>query len=154
AAANYWAARAELAAGQPANVPQHLEAAAQRPWTFYGQLAEAQLGRDSALSFDAPHIDDVTLARFVDRYPAARRAAALAQLGRLSEVEQELRRLHADLSHADDATYLALAIALQAPAAQLRAAEYGGPAEAVGFCPATSFEPDNGFTLDRALLYA
>jgi soluble lytic murein transglycosylase-like protein len=90
----------------------------------------------------------------VERYPSARRAAALAQLGRLSEVESELRRLHADLSSADDRDFLALAIALQAPSAQLRAAEYGGPEEAVGFCPATSFEPEDGFALDRALLYA
>ena len=42
--------------------PMHLEAAADRPWTFYGQLAEAQLGRDSGLSFEAPQVDGETLA--------------------------------------------------------------------------------------------
>ena len=36
----------------------------------------------------------------------------------------------------------------------MRAAEYGGPEVAAGFCPATSFEPDEGFDLDRALIYA
>jgi soluble lytic murein transglycosylase len=154
AAAHYWAARSRLAAGEPNGVVQHLEAAADRPWTFYGQLAEAQLGRDSGLSFAAPTVDSATLQSFIERYPAARRAAALAQLGRLSEVELELRRLHADLSAQDDATFLALAIALQAPAAQLRAAEFGGRETAVGFCPTTSFEPDDGFSLDRALIYA
>jgi len=154
AAAHYWAARARLAAGEPNGVVTHLEAAAERPWTFYGQLAEAQLGRDSTLSFAPPEVDQATVEHFIERYPGARRAAALAQLGRLSEVESELRRLHADLSSDDDATFLALARALQAPAAQLRAAEYGGSAQAAGFCPATSFEPDNGFTLDRALVYA
>jgi soluble lytic murein transglycosylase-like protein len=154
ASAHYWAARARLAAGETSGVVQHLEAAAARPWTFYGQLAEAQLGRDSALSYAPPQIDQAALQSFVQRYPAARRAAALGQLGRLSEVEQELRRLHADLTRDDDANFLALAIALQAPAAQLRAAEFGGPREAVGFCPTTSFEPDDGFDLDRALIYA
>jgi soluble lytic murein transglycosylase-like protein len=154
AAAHYWAARARLSAGESAGVADHLEAAARRPWTFYGQLAEAQLGRDSALSFSPREVDSDTIARFVERYPAARRAAALAQLGRLSEVEAELRRLHADLSSDDDATFLALAIALEAPSAQLRAAEYGGRDIAAGFCPATSFEPDDGFALDRALVYA
>jgi soluble lytic murein transglycosylase-like protein len=78
----------------------------------------------------------------------------LAQLGRLSEVESELRRLHADLAPEDDRSFLALAIALQAPAAQLRVAEDGGRDVAAGFCPTTSFEPENGFSLDRALLYA
>lgn len=154
AAAHYWAARSLLAAGESNGVSAHLEAAAQMPWTFYGQLAEAQLGRDSALSFNAPQVDADTISHFIERYPAARRAAALAQLGRLSEVESELRRLHADLSRDDDRTYLALAIALQAPSAQLRAAEYGGHDVAAGFCPATSFEPSDGFSLDRALLYA
>jgi soluble lytic murein transglycosylase-like protein len=154
AAAHYWAARARLAAGETQGVTEHLNAAAQRPWTFYGQLAEAQLGRDSALSFSAPDVDADTLTRFINAHPAARRAAALAQLGRLSEVESELRRLHPDLTSDDDRTYLALAIALQAPAAQLRAAEYGGHDVAAGFCPTTSFEPDEGFNLDRALIYA
>ncbi len=154
AAAHYWAARARLASGQTRGVVEHLEAAALRPWTFYGQLAEAHLGRDSALDFAPPEVTSDVLQHFVERYPGARRAAALAQLGRLSEVESELRRLHADLPPEDDRTFLALAMALQAPAAQLRAAEYGGPALAAGFCPATSFEPDDGFALDRALIYA
>jgi hypothetical protein len=117
-------------------------------------LAETQLGRESPLTFTPPEVDADTIARFVERHPGARRAAALAQLGRLSEVESEMRRLHGDLSRDDDATYLALAISLQAPAAQLRAAEYGGPEVAAGFCPTTSFEPDDGFALDRAVVYA
>jgi soluble lytic murein transglycosylase len=45
-------------------------------------------------------------------------------------------------------------VSFEAPSAQLRAAEYGGPEVASGFCPATSFVPDDGFTLDRAVLYA
>lgn len=154
AGAHYWAARSRLAAGETAGVAQHLEAAAERPWTFYGQLAEIQLGRDSGLDFAASEPSNDEIARFIERYPAARRAAALAQLGRLSEVERELRRLHADLPREDDRAFLALATLLEAPAAQLRAAEYGGPEVAAGFCPATSFEPDDGFSLDRAMIYA
>jgi soluble lytic murein transglycosylase len=50
--------------------------------------------------------------------------------------------------------YLALAGALEAPSAQLRAAEYGGPELSAGFCPQNSFAPANGFSLDRALIYA
>ncbi|MBS0385360.1 MAG: hypothetical protein JSS00_08420, partial [Proteobacteria bacterium] len=147
AGAHYWAARARLAAGESNGVAEHLEAAARRPWTFYGQLAEAQLGRDSALDFTPPEIDPTALRLFIDAHPEARRAALLAQLGRLSEVEGELRRLHGTLQQHDDRSFLALAIALQAPSAQLRAAEYGGPSEAAGFCPDTTFEPSSGFAL-------
>jgi soluble lytic murein transglycosylase-like protein len=154
AGVHYWAARARLAAGETQGVTQHLEIAAARPWTFYGQLAETQLGRESSLSFTPPVLDGAALERFIERYPSARRAAALAQLGRLSEVEGELRRLHGDLTPADDREFLALAIALEAPAAQLRVAEYGGREVASGFCPTTSFAPEDGFSLDRALIYA
>ncbi|MBY0563427.1 MAG: lytic transglycosylase domain-containing protein [Hyphomonadaceae bacterium] len=154
AGAHYWAARSRLAVGEPSGVAAHLNAAAARSWTFYGQLAEAQLGRESPLNFTAPEIESDTLRRFIERHPGARRAAALAQLGRLSEVESELRRLHADLSADEDRAFLALAIALRAPAAQLRAAEYGGPEVAAGFCPDTTFAPEDGFALDRALIFA
>jgi soluble lytic murein transglycosylase-like protein len=154
AAAHYWAARARLATGEHEGVVLHLEQAAQRPWTFYGQLAEAQLGRDSALNFTPPELNEAEAQTFLTRHEGARRAAALAQLGRLSEVEGELRRLHGDLDPSEDRTYLALAVALRAPSAQLRAAEFGGPELASGFCPATTFIPEDGFTLDRALVYA
>jgi soluble lytic murein transglycosylase-like protein len=154
AAAHYWAARARLAVGETQGVSLHLEAAAQNPWTFYGQLAEAQLGRDTALSFVAPELDTSDAIRFLDRHDAARRAAALAQLGRLSEVESELRGLVGELNQNEFRTYLALGVALSAPSAQLRAAEYGGPEMAAGYCPANSFAPDHGFELDRAVIYA
>lgn len=50
----YWAARAVIAAGAPQLAPDYLSAAAQRPWTFYGMLAEAQLGMEPAIRFDGP----------------------------------------------------------------------------------------------------
>jgi soluble lytic murein transglycosylase-like protein len=151
--AHFWAARAELALGQPEHVARHLQAAAAYPYTFYGQLAEAQLGRESGLSFELPALDEDNLRVFFGQRPGARRAAALAQLGRLSDVEAELRRLHGELLPQEDRVFLALAGALEAPSAQLRAAEYGGLELSAGFCPANSFAPDDGFALDRALVY-
>jgi soluble lytic murein transglycosylase-like protein len=78
----------------------------------------------------------------------------LAQIGRLADAEDELELLHGFLSPAEDRTFLALAVALQAPRAQLRAAEHGGPEVASGYCPATAFAPDDGFEVDRAVLFA
>lgn len=153
-ASNYWAARARIASGQPRGATLHLEAAAMNPYTFYGQLAEEQLGRQSGLHFDLPPLDEGQLSNFFDRRPAARRAAALAQLGRLSDVESELRRLHTFLDPNEDRMFLALAGALDAPSAQLRAAEYGPLELSGGFCPSHAFTPENGFQLDRALVYA
>ena len=154
AAAHYWSARAHLAVGDTQSVRPHLEAAAQYPATFYGQLAEAQLGRDSALTFTPPEVSDQQMRTFIERHDNARRAAALAQLGRLSDVEDAMRRLHSEIRSDEDAAYLALAQMVMAPSAQLRAAEYGGPELASGYCPVTTFAPEDGFRLDRALVYA
>ena len=153
-AAHFWAGRALLANGDADQSIRAFDAATREPATFYGQLAEIQLGRESALQFDEPTLDAQSAGAFLQRYPGARRAAALAQLGRLAEVEYELKALHGRLDPSEDRQFLALAIALSAPAAQLRAAERGGPEVAAGYCPATTFEPEDGFRLDRALLYA
>jgi soluble lytic murein transglycosylase-like protein len=52
--AAFWAARAAIADGTPELAPAYLNAAAQMPWTFYGMLAEAQLGLEPSARFDAP----------------------------------------------------------------------------------------------------
>lgn len=94
------------------------------------------------------------LADFVARHPAAWRAAALAQLGRLSDAEEHLETLHGTLDPAEDRLFLSFAEALAAPRAQLRAAEYGGPEAAAGHCPTHSFEPLEGVNLDSSALAA
>lgn len=152
--AHFFAARARIAAGEAGAALSHLRAAAQANHTLYGQLAEAQLGRRSGLQFDRAEPDPADLAGFLQRHPAAMRAAGLAQLGRLSDAELELERLHARLSPSEDVLFLALAEALAAPRAQLRAAEYGGPEVAAGHCPAVAFRPEDGFSLDYAALSA
>ncbi len=150
----YWAARSRLAVGDAAGALQDLQFAAAYPATFYGQMALAQLGQEPALDLTWPALSLEEARAFLDRHPGARRAAALAQVGRLEDAEAELERLHGFLSPAEDRTFLALAVALQAPRAQLTVAEYGGPDVASGFCPATTYAPDSGFTVDRAVLFA
>ena len=149
----YWGARARLAVGDTAGALADLRFAAAYPATFYGQLALAQLGQTPNLNLTWPELTLEEAQTFLDRYPGARRAAALAQLGRLEDAEAELARLHGFLSPAEDRTFLALAVALAAPAAQLRAAEFGGPEVASGYCPNTFYAPDTGFTVDRAVLF-
>jgi soluble lytic murein transglycosylase-like protein len=154
ARAHAWAARAWLAAGRAREAPPHLRQAAKAPHTLYGQLAEAQLGRSSSLQFALAPTPAPELAEFAQRHPGARRAAAFAQLGRLSDAERELEQLHAQLPAAQDRLLLALAEALVAPRAQLRVAEYGAPDVAAGHCPTHSFAPLEGVALDPAALAA
>lgn len=154
ASAWFWAARAHFALGEASQAFAALRRAAASPQTLYGELAEAQLGRASALDFAKPAQSPEELAEFLLRHPAARRAAALAQLGRLGDAEAELEALLAVLPPAEDRTFLALAEALEAPRAQLRAAEYGGVGLAAGYCPTHSFAPQTGYTFDPAALSA
>ena len=154
AGARYWAGRAHLAEGDARGALTRFRAALNFPATFYGQLAEAQLGRDSSLLFQPPSIAPPDALRFMSEHAEARRAAALAQVGRLSDVEQELRLLHTRIPASEDRLFLDFADALAAPSAQLRAAEFGGPAEGWGYCPTMSFAPENGFQMDRAALFA
>jgi soluble lytic murein transglycosylase-like protein/cellobiose-specific phosphotransferase system component IIA len=154
AAGSYWAARARLTSGDVDGAIAALQKATRWPTTFYGQLAEAQLGVQSPLNFQSPAMTPEQVLDFMAAHPGARRAAALAQLGRLSDVETELRLLHARLGPESDVAYLAFAQLLQAPAAQLRVAEYGGPEVAAGHCPDMSFAPEDGYRMDRAVVLA
>ncbi|MDB5453509.1 MAG: soluble lytic murein transglycosylase [Caulobacteraceae bacterium] len=54
AGAAFWAARSAIADGAPEVAATYLQAAAQRPWTFYGMLAEAQLGIEPQARFATP----------------------------------------------------------------------------------------------------
>lgn len=153
-AAQFWAARAALAAGDSASAFGHLREAARFPNTLYGQLAEAQLGRASALEFTVPALDARSLAQWVASHPGAKRAAGLAELGQLGDAELELEQLHGTLTPSEDPIFLAFSEALLAPRAQLRAAEYDIERAGAGFCPVTSFAPREDTALDRAAVLA
>lgn len=79
AGAAYWAARAAVAAGLDSLERPYLQIAAERPWTFYGMIAERQLGLTPTVTFAHPVVaPDVRLAEAGD---------FLAQLIRVSSTQ-------------------------------------------------------------------
>lgn len=184
AGAAYWAARAVIADGAPEAALEYLTAAAQKPWTFYGMLAEAQLGLEPTIRFDgapylapilAPPVDpigsllikastrqpvrpaqpeasDDEVARLVASDVRAHRAAALMQLGRLSDATQEITLGLAESKDAEDQrTWAALGHELSVPPAPKTPALGGfDPAD----YPLPPLAPKDGFTVDPALVYA
>lgn len=158
-AAAYWSARAASAQGQAAEALDEMRIAAAAPQTFYGMIAARQLrGRNVAAAANgaaqlllASFVPGGIDAGFVASNPRAHRAAALAQLGRLPAAGQELR---AGLTLARDAAererWTALALALGAP---LSAAAMAQAASAEDY-PTPLLQPKDGFTLDKALVYA
>ena len=154
AAGAYWAARAHLVTKNPPKVTQYLEIAAKEPFTFYGVLANRQLGNDHAYDWSPL---ELTTSGFkaVTEYPSVGRAVALTQIGRGDLADIELRRIHGRVSPNLDRDLLALAIALDLPAAQLQIADYGqGDGFETGLFPVPKYAPADGFELDRALIYA
>lgn len=155
AAGGFWAARAALASGRYADVAGQLETAAAFPFTFYGQLALAQLGRDHAYDWTPPVATPERLAALMDSAPAVRRAIALAQAGEDLEADLELRWANGVIEDRQDYDLLAVAAALDLPAAQIDIALSGREKYLeAGLFPIPRFEPAGGFRTDRALLYA
>lgn len=167
AAGAFWAARAASQGGHERQARTLLIQAAHAPHTFYGMIAARQLALSGVAvadevedpiaslitraSYAGP--DTASLNRLMQSDPRARRAAALAQIGRWREAGQELR---AGLSLAEDenlrADWTTLALALNANA-PLNA---GRPVRRVGGedYPLPPLDPIGGFTIDKALVYA
>ncbi len=154
-AAGFWAARTALAAGAPEDIAPNLEIAAQFPFTFYGQLALAQLGREYAYDWEGPLVTEDGFEKLVEAHPAVKRAAALAQVGKKTEGELELRWVNGAIEDHRDYDLMAVAIGLEMPAAQVDIA-LAGEAKYLeaGLFPVPDYAPRGGFETDRAVLYA
>jgi len=152
----FWAARAHLLARHPAEVSHWLTAAADCTETFYGLLARRILGLPMPFNWDMSDDNAAALAA-VNESPAGQRAIALIAGGDHDQAVPELRALagqgRLDLAHgamivAENAGMAELAFRLQRV---LR--PYG-----IEFTPAAypipRWQPDGGFTTDRALVYA
>jgi soluble lytic murein transglycosylase-like protein len=155
AGAGFWAARTALADGHAEDIAPNLEIAAKFPYTFYGQLALAQLGREFNANTKPPALTDDGLARLVAIAPQTRRAIALAEIGRKDEADLEFRWINGMLDNEVAIDLLALVAALDLPAAQLDVAQTrNGAAFEAGLYPLPHYAPANGFTADPALIYA
>ena len=174
--ASFWAARAAIADGEPQKAPEYLRLAARTPYTFYGLIAERQLGLEPAVKAEGydpgeqEAVDDAAptsrqaeaepltgkfLLKFVKSDKRAKRAAALAQIGQKTDELEELRvALAGSGSDAARRKWRALAETLGAP--------LSGPAAAAPISTrfdltdyqTPDLQPTGGYTLERALLYA
>ena len=154
-AGGFWAARTALSSGAFEGIAPNLEIASAYPFTFYGQLALAQLGRDYDYNWSTPSITEDAFNRLLDAEPRIKRAVALAQVGRTSEADLELRWAIGELPEELDRNVLAVAAGLELPAAQIDIALTSDEdhLEASLF-PVPTYAPQDGFKVDRALLYA
>ncbi|MFZ5718265.1 MAG: lytic transglycosylase domain-containing protein [Pseudomonadota bacterium] len=157
-AAAYWAARSAVALGDVSTAQAFLQLAAQAPQTFYGMLAERQVrmtqaaaptGRITLASYRAPARP---AAAVLDGEPRAHRAAALVQIGRLEEARAELRAGLALARSPEERQAWSERLTQLYPLAgsSLQRAQY----LTLGDYETPDLKPQNGFTVDKALVYA
>ncbi|MDH5188564.1 MAG: lytic transglycosylase domain-containing protein, partial [Rhodospirillaceae bacterium] len=155
-AAAFWAARAYMVARKPEKVTALLLGAAEHERTFYGMLAARLMGREINFNWEIPPLaGDET--RKLKGNKGGRRALALLQLGKDAMAERELRKVATLVSK--DAARDILAIAANAGMAELAMRldgmlypDGGGLDGAV--YPVPVWQPEDGFKVDRALIYA
>jgi len=155
AAGNYWAARAEQAAGRPGNVQRFLRAAATTPEateSFYGLLARETLGMPTRLAADPfvgsdPPVDNLT---------NVQRAIELAKIGEPALAEDMLRHQALIGTPSEHHALIRVAEKLDLPAAQLWLADHGqwgARSDSDDRYPNPRWIPVNGWRVDPALAF-
>ncbi len=156
-AAAFWAARSHLVAARPERVTGWLRKAAAHDRTFYGLLAGRVLGVERKIDWTVPRL---TAGRVdaVASHAAGRRALALLQIGDHHRAERELVALTAMRDGELGKALLALAEASRLAALALRTAAIVVDDEGISpkgaLYPVPQWRPDEGFTVDRAVIYA
>ena len=156
AAGGFWGARAALATGRVASVGPLLAKAAPHHHTFHGQLARATLGGAAELQAAPLALDD-DRAAYWRADAGVRRAVGLLQAGRDRLAELELRAVLGRTEASWRPEVAALVQLLGAPALELQLGHALKP-EAAGrdalLYPVPAYDPDGGYRVDRALVYA
>ncbi|MBM3566729.1 MAG: lytic transglycosylase domain-containing protein, partial [Alphaproteobacteria bacterium] len=154
--AAFWAARAHLVGRSPEKVAPWLEEAAKHQRTFYGLLARSLLGQPLEFNWAPPALERRAIEQLATSEPG-RRAVALVQVGEDSRAEKELRRFAGAADKTLARGILALAVHADMPALALRLDRQlspgGGSYDSAAY-PLPSWEPEDGFRVDPALIYA
>lgn len=156
AAGQFWTARAETASGRPDRVSARLRSAVLYGDAFYALLARRVLGIEQPPANPKP---DFLLAdwKHVESQPAARRAAALVEVGELGLADRELRHLAMTGPARNHVALTYLAAKLNLPATQYwlaNNAPIGVTPPLTARYPAPEWVPARGWRVDRSLVYA
>lgn len=153
----WWGARVMLRLRQPSEAIRLLEIGAREERTFYGQLSLSQLGTDQPFAWTPPPLTADEIRRLKD-IPAIRRALALSEVGEAVLADREVTRLFAQASDDLASALLGLVSRMQAPASTMRIAiawyNVKGESHDHALYPLPPWEPDGGFSVDRALVFA
>lgn len=152
----FWAGRAALQLRNPAESTRWLARAAQYPLTFYGLLGRRALGVEVPFDWSLPEISDRKAQRLLT-LDGARRAIALMQIGESYRAEREWRKLFPQLDRSLREPLMTIATRHNMPGLAIRLAGIirvsTGRVYHAALYPVPSWAPDDGFSVDRALIY-
>ena len=153
----YWAARAYLVDRQPDKVVSMLQLAAEHPMTFYGVLGQEALALEHAIDWRVPGASP-DAARQILNIPAARRGLALMQIGKERQGLSELKRVFSRMPPDMLQTLMAFADNEQIAALSYQIGHAiknrDGHRHNAALFPLPGWEPNGGFQVDRALIFA
>ncbi|HEU0044662.1 lytic transglycosylase domain-containing protein [Sphingomonas sp.] len=155
AAALYWAARADMAAGRPDKIEARLKTAAQWNESFYGQLSRQALGLRNPAKATGGMIPADWAA--LDKRPNVRVAAALAEIGETELADRVVRQQARIGEPREFASLVRLTEALDLPATTVWMAHNvpaGSSAAPEARFPMPKWKPDSGWRVDPSLVYA
>ena len=157
AAGAFWAARSYLMIRRPELVQRFLRIAATASDGFYGMIAKALAGQAMAFDWSEEGLNAGSDAMLLS-FPAVQRAMALAEVGETELADQELLLLAGRARPEIAAGIVALAARLDLPAVEVRAAQLArnkdGRRRSAAMFPVPKWEPQGGFSIDRALIWA
>jgi len=155
-AASYWAARGHEKAGHKRRMNHWLEKSAEYPKTFYGLLANAALGRETYMNWDAPSLSGGDERDILDA-PAGMRAEKLLAAGEVTLAEAEIRALYVTGDDDRKQALMAYAYDRGLPSLTMKLAHAVSTHEDshdAALYPAMPWTPNKGFRIDRALIHA
>lgn len=153
----YWAARIYASKGNNADAEAMRRLAAEQPRTLYGQLAVEELGLEERFDWTDRQYVTVAPDSPIFAVPAARRAIALVQAGRINDADGEFRRLAGEENPSSDTELLALAQALDLPDVQLRLGSrlgHSATSNLSALYPASDWVGNACTMIDQALVHA
>ena len=158
-AAAFWTARAAVRARRPELYTPWMVQAAQESRTFYGLVARRSLGLPANFAWEAELTADADTAPVAET-AGGWRALALLQIGQAARAEAELRQLWSQARNHPGLVRAMLGVATAANltglSSQLAAASQsvdGRPRDFARY-PLPRLQPQGGFRVDPALLYA
>ena len=157
-AGSFWAARANLLAGNPQKFAPYLKRAALHGRTFYGLIAQKALGMRIEPDWNVPPLDR-RRAELLRNDRAGRRALALLQLGAATAASRELfgASIDADPQYVEALLALALKASLPGLSARIGNANWDQRQNIKGYdgamYPIPPWQPAGGYSLDRALVW-